>query len=313
MATPLRTPVAFLVFNRPELTARVLERIRAARPRQLFVVADGPRADRPGDAAKVTAVRDLLERGVDWPCTVHRDYADQNLGCAHRVASGISRVFEQVEEAVILEDDCLPDPSFFPFCDTLLSRYRDDERVMHIGGTNLAAPRMRPPASGYWFSRHAWVWGWATWRRAWRHYDFAMSSWNDRQPALRASFASAWERRYWLPTLDRARQDLQKANTWDYSWHYTCRSLGGVAILPARNLIENLGFGVDHTHTPLSLSRLSQPATDAGDLAAGPPVRISPYRDELISRVYMGEKTSLVNDLKSRIRTAPFLAEALGR
>jgi hypothetical protein len=132
-----------------------------------------------------------------------------------------------------------------------------------------------------------------------------MDSWTERLPTLRASFASSWERRYWLPTLDRARRELARANTWDYSWHYTCRSLGGRAIVPTRNLIENLGFGVDHTHTPLALRRLQQPGEDCGPITDSVSSRISPYHDELISRVYMGEPPTLINDLKSRIRTAP--------
>ncbi|MGH8046074.1 MAG: glycosyltransferase family 2 protein, partial [Chthoniobacterales bacterium] len=281
---PLRAPVVFLVFNRPELTARVFERIRAAQPQTLLIVSDGPRPDQPDDNTKVAAVRSLLAAGIDWPCDVRRNYADHNLGCASRVSSGITWAFEQVEEAIILEDDCLPHPSFFHFCDEMLARYRDSERVMHIGGTNLAAARMRPPAAGYWFSRHSWVWGWATWRRAWQSYDFPMAAWESRLQTLEQSYASPWERRYWMPTLDRTRRELKKANTWDYSWHFTCRSLGGLAILSARNLIENIGFGVDHTHTPLSLERLRQPASDCGSLAAFAPMRISPYHDELISR-----------------------------
>ena len=314
MSSPFRAPVVFLVFNRPELTARVFERIRTARPPQLLVIADGPRPQYAADPDKVAAVRRLIARGVDWPCQVLHNYADENLGCAQRVAGGLTWAFEQVEEAIILEDDCLPDPSFFGYCEELLARHRHDDRVMHIGGTNLAAARMRPPTAGHWFSRHAWVWGWATWRRAWSRYDLAMSDWDERQGALRASFASPWERRYWLPTLDRARRDLKKANTWDYSWHYTCRSLGGLAILPTRNLIENLGFGVDHTHTPLSLARLHQPAASAGPLAAATPLKTSPYHDELISRVYMGEPVSRANDLKSLLRTAPAaIAERLRR
>jgi hypothetical protein len=308
---PTRAPVVFLAFNRPEVTACVFERIRAARPSQLLLVTDGPRPDRPDDIEKVATVRDILTRGIDWPCVVHRNFAEENLGCARRVASGITWAFEQVEEAIILEDDCLPHPSFFSYCDELLERYRDDDRVMHIGGTNLAAARMRPPSAGYWFSHHAWVWGWATWRRAWQRYDFPLATWNERQSALRTSFASYWERRYWLPTYDRVRREHAKANTWAFPWHYTCRSRGGLAILPARNLIENIGFGVDHTHTPLSLERLRLPAVDAGPLAASTPIRVSAFRDELFSRVYMGEKNTLINSLKSRIRTAPCLAEVL--
>lgn len=298
----MRTPVLFLVFNRPALTAQVFERLRAARPRTLLVVADGPRADRPEDAANVRAVRDLIARGVDWPCDLRTNFSPENLGCRDRVATGITWAFSQVEEAIILEDDCRPDPSFFGFCETLLDRYRDDPRVMHIGGTNFAA-RHAGPASGYRYSRHAWVWGWATWRRAWQHYDFDMATWDARQRELRASFASGWERDYWLPIYDHARRHAAAVNTWDYAWHFTCRSRGGHAIVPARNLVENLGFGEDHTHTPAALRRLHRPAEAAGPIPPPPHVRPTPHFDELWTRVYRNDPFNLRNDFASWVRT----------
>lgn len=295
----MRTAVVFLVFNRPDLTARVLEQIRAARPPTLLVVADGPR---PDDHARVAAVRALIEAGVDWPCDLRREYATANLGCGPRVASGLDWAFSQVEEAIILEDDCRPDPSFFPFAEAMLARYRDEPRVMHIGGTNLLAPRMRRRRAAWWFSRHAWVWGWATWRRAWRHYDYAMTAWDERLAALRASFATGWERAYWERTLDYARRHPAHVNTWDYAWQFTCRSLGGLAVLPTRNLVENLGFGHDHTHTPAALRRLHRPAEATGPLTAPARLRASPYWDEQWTRVYIDDPPTLRNNLASRVR-----------
>ena len=142
----MKTPVAFLIFNRPETTARVLEEIARARPPKLLVVADGPRADRPGEADLCRAARAVLSR-VDWPCEVLTNFSETNLGCRRRVSSGLDWVFEEVEEAIVLEDDCLPHPSFFPFCEELLERYRADERVMAVSGDNFQQGRRRTPYS----------------------------------------------------------------------------------------------------------------------------------------------------------------------
>lgn len=245
MPTP---PVVLLVFNRPEPTARVLARIREARPARLFVVADGPRPDRPGDAEKCRQVRALIEAGVDWPCEVVRDYADGNLGCGPRIASGLTRVFEQVEEAIILEDDCLPDPSFFPYCAELLARYRDEPRVGMISGSHhqLAATR---DGTSYYFCRYGNIWGWATWRRAWAKFDHAMSEW----PAWRDSaefarfFPEPRVRAFWRRIWDEAAANPR--DTWDYQWTFCYLRHGLLGALPRVALIENLGFGADATHT----------------------------------------------------------------
>jgi len=297
----MQTPVLFLVFNRPELAAQVFARIREARPPKLLVVCDGARANRPDDTEKVAAVRALIDRGVDWPCEVLREYSDQNLGCRQRIASGITWAFEQVEEAIILEDDCLPDPSFFTYAEAMLTRYRHDERVLHVAGNNLTAP-LHGHSSSYWFSHHPWIWGWATWRRAWKHYDADMRTWDARRPALEASFASGWERAFWITAYDDARQDLAKVGTWDFQWAYTCRSLGGLSIFPRTNLIENLGFGGDSTHTNTEMKRLRIPTQPLGQITHPPTQTVDRYADDLFTRVYAGSPVSLLANLKARLR-----------
>jgi hypothetical protein len=297
----LITPVIFLVFNRPDLTARVLERIRAARPAKLLVVCDGPRAHLPDEAKKVAAVRRLIDEGVDWPCEVLCNYAEKNLGCRVRVSSGLIWAFNQVPEAIVLEDDCLPDPSFFPFCEELLTRYRDDERVMHIAGTNLSAPYVQR-SSSYWFSHQPCIWGWASWSRAWRHYDLEMKSWNARADALRLSFASNWETHYWLPILAQAYEQPEKTNTWDFAWTYTCRSLLGLCIIPQNNLVENLGFGSDASHTTTVNPRLQAPVASAGPMRHPPAVTRHRFGDEMLTRVYAGQRVDFFGRLQARIR-----------
>jgi hypothetical protein len=171
----LSTPVAFIIFNRPDTTARVFEAIRRAEPPQLLIVADGPRVDRPSDVERCAAARAVIER-VDWDCEVLTNYAEANMGLADRVSSGLDWVFSLCDRAIVLEDDCLPDPSFFRFCDELLDRYRDDERVMAISGDNFQLGRRRTRYS-YYLSRYNHCWGWATWRRGWQHYDHRMQLW----------------------------------------------------------------------------------------------------------------------------------------
>ncbi|HEY8900389.1 MAG TPA: hypothetical protein VIM61_08250 [Chthoniobacterales bacterium] len=297
----MKTPVVLIIFNRPTLTRCVFERVRAARPPKLLIVSDGARATHPGEPSLVEECRSIVEKGVDWPCEVLTNYAGSNMGCMDRIRSGIDWAFGLVEEAVILEDDCLADPSFFEFCDDMLERYRDDERVMNIGGTNFIAPYHRPRTS-YWFSRHPWTWGWATWRRAWRHNDFEMATWDERQDALRRSFASNWEAQYWLSTFEQARRNLRETNCWDFQWNYTCRSLGGVAVVPTNNLVENLGFCGGGTHEFVDMERLVVPTQPLGALEHPSRISVDAYADDLWTRVYAGVPISVLNNLKARIR-----------
>lgn len=244
----LRTPVAFIIFNRPDTTERVFREIARARPSKLLVIGDGPRPDRPGEAERVAVTRAIIER-VDWDCEVLTNFSEVNLGCKRRVSSGIDWVFEQVEEAIILEDDCLPEPSFFRFCDEMLERYRDDERVALISGDNFQFGRKCGEAS-YYFSRYVHIWGWASWRRAWRHYDREARVWpafRDGDGLLRVLGKRPHEIRYWSNIMDVIHAG--KIDTWDYQWVLTVWARGMVSVLPQKNLISNIGFGVDATHT----------------------------------------------------------------
>ena len=243
----LQTPVVFVVFNRPDCTAQSLAVIRAARPRRLYVVADGPRVDRAGEAALCAGVRALVERGVDWPCEVIRDYAPANLGCARRVSSGLDAAFARETEAIILEDDCVPDPTFFRFCAELLARYRDDPRVAQIGGCTFQGTGLPTPAS-YYFSRYPHCWGWATWRRAWRLYDPAMPEWQGRGHAWLAEWVpDPAERRVWEDCFDATARG--QIDSWAYRWTLAVWRQGCFSILPAHNLVSNIGFDRSATHT----------------------------------------------------------------
>lgn len=243
----LKTPVVFIIFNRPETTEKVFERIREAKPPKLLVVADGPRKNVPGEAEKCEAARTIIKR-ADWDCEVLKDYSDVNLGCGRRLASGITWAFEQVEEAIILEDDCLPHSMFFRFCEELLNRYRNDERIMSITGQNVQKGHKRTEYS-YYFSRYSHCWGWASWRCAWKYYDFKMKLWPEIQGGnfLRNIFQDPKALKNW----ERVFQNVYEGqiDTWDYQWTFACWIQNGLAIIPEVNLVSNIGFGEESTHT----------------------------------------------------------------
>ena len=255
MTESLTKPILFCIFNRPELTARVFESIRARQPRQLFIASDGPRALHPNDDAKVEAARQVVSQ-IDWDCDVKTRFLPNNLGCKHAISSAISWAFEEVENLIILEDDCLPSESFYGYCGSLLDRYRNEDRVMMISGNNFQ-PGPRSDSS-YYFSRWTHIWGWATWKRAWQHFDVNVSSWPQlkRSRQLRSVFTDSVEYAHWVRTLDA--QHAGEVDTWDFPWAYAVWANNGLSILPEKNLVTNIGFGSNATHT-----------TDAGSKLAG--------------------------------------------
>jgi hypothetical protein len=198
----MNTPVVLIVFNRPDPTAQVFAAIREAQPSQLFLISDGPRANRPDDLEKCRAVRAVIDQ-VDWPCDVQTNYAEKNMGCKYRVASGLDWVFSVVEEAIILEDDCLPHPSFFKYCEELLEKYRDDRRIGIISGHNNLFGYRRS-ADSYYYSNIPYIWGWATWRRTWEAYDFNISLWPEVRDSnrLKDIFKHAIEVNTWTSIFD---------------------------------------------------------------------------------------------------------------
>ena len=270
-----RAPVAFLIFNRPNETARVFERIRAARPRTLLVVADGPRDDAEHDIVERT--RSIVQN-IDWSCDVRVNASATNLGCRKRVSSGIDWVFNEVNEAIILEDDCLPDPTFFRFCDEMLERYRDEPRVMHIGGTNFQLGK-RPTNDSYYFSAINQIWGWATWARAWRgHYDVNMSRWPEVRDTNFLSDVIGDEIAAKVKVgFDNIHSG--KTDSWDNQWTFAMWLAQGLAVLPAVNLISNIGFGATATHTKKSNSAIANQPTEPMDFALKHPATIDRNRD----------------------------------
>jgi hypothetical protein len=243
----MQTPVLLIIFNRPEITQRVFGAIRKSKPRKLFVAADGPRPGKAGEAEKSAAARKIVTE-VDWDCEVKTLFRDENLGCGRGPSEAISWFFENVESGIILEDDCFPSPSFFPYCDELLLRYRESPSVMLISGLNLF-DYTRCSAS-YLFSNYAGTWGWATWKRAWNHFNYDISEWsnvNSRNKVIE-SFKQTDQRKYYEKKFEETFLG-QNISWWDYQWLFARILHDGVGIIPTKNLIENIGFGEDATHT----------------------------------------------------------------
>jgi len=248
--------IAYIIFNRPRHTIETFAAIRRARPTKLFIIADGPRVGHPTDVERCKAVRDIVEN-IDWPCEVHRNYADQNLGLKRRVSSGLDWVFAEVDRAIILEDDCLPHPDFFTFCSDLLERYQNDDRVSVVTGNNYQNGKKRG-AEAYYFSKYGHCWGWATWRRAWTKFDGSLHFWPEWKQSndWRHKTPDPYEQRYWIDIFDRIY--LNKIDSWAYPWMACLWYHGGLTATPRVNLVTNIGIGPDGTHT---LADEDQPGT----------------------------------------------------
>lgn len=240
-------PILFILFNRPDHARKVLERIRQIQPAQLFVAIDGPRDGVIADIEGVKQCKALLDE-IDWPCTVTSLIRDQNLGCRRAVSSAIDWFFKHVETGIILEDDCLPDITFFEFCRVLLRKYADDSKVMHIGGANLYGD-LKWGHYSYFFSKTAHIWGWATWRRAWLLYDVDMKDYPvfKKNGGISKVVTYSPSRSYWKSSFDNTYSGV--IDTWDYQWLFTIWKNDGVSIIPNQNLISNIGFGEGATHT----------------------------------------------------------------
>jgi len=239
-------PVLLLAFNRPNTTRVVLQVLRGVRPRQLFFAVDGPRGSVPGEVERVNEVR-ALSGEVDWECETKTLFRSSNKGCKLAVSEAVTWFFDQVDAGIIMEDDCVPEPSFFPFAAELLEKYANESQVFLVSGNNFQKTRLTE--FSYYISRYAHIWGWASWRRAWQHYDHKMSAW----PRLRDSgwlYDYLGEKRavrYWTRIFDDTY--LDRNSSWGYRWLFSCWSHNGLAIHPHVNLVSNIGFGRDATHT----------------------------------------------------------------
>lgn len=242
------TPILFLIFNRPDTTQKVFDRIREIKPKYLYVAADGPRETKEGEKEKCEATRSIINN-IDWDCEVKTLFREENMGCKIAVSSAITWFFDNVEQGIILEDDCLPHPSFFKYCETLLEKYKDVEEVMHIGGNNFSYKRNWFKQEQYYFSAYSLIWGWATWRRAWLKFDINLSNYESlfASEQITHYLKSPEEINYWKERLERVK--YQDFNTWDYSWYYSIWQNNGKCISPFKNLVKNIGFGDEATHT----------------------------------------------------------------
>ncbi len=259
---PLKAPVALIIFNRPDATRQVIEVMRKAKIEKIFVIADGPREDVLSDLDLCNKTRLVIEE-IDWPCEVYRRFLNENIGCGHGPAKGLDWVFEQVDRCIILEDDCIPDASFFPYCDELLEKYAHDERVMMISGNNHLLEKAAILDS-YCFSINTQTHGWATWSRAWNKFDFYIQDW----PKLRSLewltyyLGNSRYAKKWLATFDEVLEETKKnprCTYWDFQWTFACWKNSALNIIPSVNLVTNVGYGDDATHpTPIDhpLARL---------------------------------------------------------
>ena len=253
MDEQFNTPVLFLIFNRPETTFKVFEQIRRIKPKYLFISADGPR--NKAEEGRCVIARSVKDK-IDWPCEVKLRYVDENLGCKYGVSSGINWFFDQVEEGIIIEDDCLLDFSFFRYAEELLAKYRDDEKIMHIGASNFQGKDFSIRES-YYFSLYNHIWGWASWRRAWRHYnvDLTNITSNNFKQKLDKIFERKIDKNFWFDMFKYAKSG--NIDTWDYQWMFAMWMNDGIAVTPAVNLVSNIGFGVGGTNTQIADKNLS--------------------------------------------------------
>ena len=245
------TPVLLIIFNRPKQTSKLLDSLIEIKPKVVYVSADGPRENNSSDKQLCEETRALIKSKVTWDCEVKLNFSDKNQGCGKAVSSAISWFFEHNELGVILEDDCLPDVSFYLFCEDMLYRYKDNKNIMHIGGANFQNGKKRGNAS-YYFSSEVHVWGWASWRRAWNKYDFNTTSINEfiTKNKILNYYQDKKIVNYWLTIFKQINR--HEIDTWDYQWKYSIWNEGGLAIIPQINLISNIGFGLDATHTSVS-------------------------------------------------------------
>ena len=278
-----RVPVLIIFWRRPSTVQRVIDAVRPIAPQRVFLAGDGPSPERPQENILVAETRNMVETQIDWPCRIERLYSATNQGCRRAVEAAINWFFQQEQEGIILEDDCVPHPEFFSFCSGLLQRYRDDARVGCITGNNFQNGIRRSPES-YYFSKYPHCWGWATWRRAWSLYSQKLEFW----PAWRKSeawfkrFNNPAERRYWQSIFDQAY--IRKIDSWAYPWTASLWHAGRLTATPQVNLVQNVGFGSNATHTKGQEAEFSVPSEALGPIVHPAQVIINQEADEYVFR-----------------------------
>ena len=304
---PFTTPVLFLIFNRPECTQVAFEAIRQQKPPYLYIAADGPRLHKDGEATLCELTRETVLNKIDWDCEVKTLFRETNLGCGKAVSQAITWFFEQVEEGIILVDDCLPNISFFYFCQEMLTRYRNAKEIMHIGGSNFQKKNFEHNYS-YYFSNYIHIWGWATWRRAWQGYQLLpMKNANENLIGLRHRFPNKIEREVWNKSLEQII--AQRIDTWDTQWVYHIYKSGGLGITPAKNLVSNIGFDHNATHTHAFNPLVSElPVYEIIELIHPKKIKVLTKADNYTFKNLFQNGDTRYNSLKFKIgKILPFL------
>ena len=245
---PFDTPILFLVFNRPNTTKMVFERIREVKPKYLFIGADGPWTEMKSENELCQEVRQIAT-DIDWDSEVHTLFREENLGCGRAVSEAITWFFDHVEKGIILEDDCLPGTSFFYYCEELLKRYKNDMRIWQISGFNPLVQASEIRKSSYLFSEYGYIWGWATWRDRWLQYRYNYDEYTELRTSrsLKRIFGTKDQIEYAKRRISFLESG--QVNTWDYQWEFTRKMQSGLCVIPNKNLVRNIGFGSDSTHT----------------------------------------------------------------
>jgi len=262
------TPVLFIIFNRSEHAQRVFQKIKKVKPKYLFVAADGPRVGVDGEEKECNAARNIIQ-AVDWDCEVKTLFRDENLGCGKAISSAIDWFFDHVEEGIILEDDCVPDDSFFYFCQRLLKDYKDHENVMMISGTSYFFNKVNRKES-FFFSKYYSIWGWATWRRAWKFFEYDIEKWDSKEVlgSLEVFLKDRRVREFWVDNLKKVcKKDV---DTWDYQWAYACIKQQGFSIVSVVNLVSNIGFSGAHGNGTKSIFHQMPVRAIESDLLVAP-------------------------------------------
>lgn len=279
-----QAPVAIFAFNRPEQTRALISILREARPEKIFLIMDGPRGQKPGEVKLVEETREILET-IDWTTEIFRDYADVNLGLRERLLSGLDFVFSKSDKAIVLEDDCHPDRSFFPFCNDMLSRYEHQNQISIISGFNFAP---LPSSESYFFYSGSLIWGWATWAKNWHMFRASpqVEEWpREELKALLGKTPGLWAK----VNLWQMMRNAKKLKTWDISLEVFFRQQGMLSVVPSTNLVINDGFGKDATHTkirpgdiPNSSESLKFPLTHPREIFFNPPLERKMWRRRLV-------------------------------
>ncbi|NBB22939.1 nucleotide-diphospho-sugar transferase [Runella sp. CRIBMP] len=243
-------PILFIIFNKIDETKRVFEVIRQQRPAHFFIAADGPRPSKEGEKEKCDYIKTWVVNNIDWPCEVKTLFREQNVGCGKGPSGAISWFFEHVQEGIILEDDCLPNHTFFGFCADLLDKYRDDDRISIVSGNNFQLQQPMPLTSDYYFSVFPSSNGWATWKRSWQCFDYYIIDWVklEKKDFLKFLFEDKEHQQWWKQKLDWIHRHKPN-DMWDFQFHFLCMARRQLAVMPKANLVKNIGYGPDATHS----------------------------------------------------------------